>query len=60
VCAGAAAKAKKDGESDERLVTLVAWPDTPFFTHAERAALALTEAVIRLSDRTDPARRRVA
>jgi len=54
VCVGAAAKAKKDGETDERLFTLVAWRDTPFFTDAERAALALTEAVTRLSDRTDP------
>jgi alkylhydroperoxidase family enzyme len=33
---------------------LVAWRDTPFFTDAERAALALTEAVTRLSDRPDP------
>lgn len=54
VCVGAAAKAKKEGETDERLFTLVAWRDTPFFTDAERAALALTEAVTRLSDRTDP------
>ena len=54
VCVGAAAKAREGGESDERLFTLVAWRDTPFFTDAERAALALTEAVIRLSDRADP------
>jgi AhpD family alkylhydroperoxidase len=54
VCVGAAAKARKDGETDERLFTLVAWRDTPYFTDAERAALALTEAVTRLSDRTDP------
>ena len=54
VCVGAAARAKKDGETDERLFTLVAWRDTPFFTDAERAALALTEAVTRLSDRADP------
>jgi alkylhydroperoxidase family enzyme len=47
VCA--AAKAKKEGETDERLFTLVAGRDTPFFTDAERAALALTEAVTRLS-----------
>jgi AhpD family alkylhydroperoxidase len=44
VCVGAAAKAKKDGASDERPFTLVAWRDTPFFTDAKRAALALTEA----------------
>ena len=54
MCVGAAAKAKKDGETDERLFTLVAWRDTPFFTDAEHAALALTEAVTRLSDWTDP------
>ena len=54
VCVGAVAKARKDGETDERLFTLVAWRDTPYFTDAERAALALTEAVTRLSDQTDP------
>ena len=54
VCLGAAAKARKDGETDERLFTLSAWRDTPYFSDAERAALALTEAVTRLSDRTDP------
>ena len=54
VCLGAAAKARTDGETDERLFTLSAWRDTPYFSDAERAALALTEAVTRLSDRTDP------
>lgn len=54
VCVGSAARVRKDGETDERLFTLVAWRDTPYFTEAERAALALTEAVTRLSDRTDP------
>ena len=39
---------KKSGESDERLFTLAAWRDTPYFTDAERAALALTEAVTRV------------
>jgi AhpD family alkylhydroperoxidase len=46
--------AKKTGESDERLFTVAAWRDAPYFTEAERAALALTEAVTRLSDRSDP------
>jgi AhpD family alkylhydroperoxidase len=46
--------AKKAGETDERLFALAAWRDTPYFTEAERAALALTEAVTRLSDRADP------
>jgi len=45
---------KKEGETDERLFTVAAWRDAPFFTDAERAALALTEAVTRLSDRSDP------
>jgi AhpD family alkylhydroperoxidase len=45
---------KKEGETDERLFTVAAWRDTPYFTDAERAALALTEAVTRLSDREDP------
>jgi AhpD family alkylhydroperoxidase len=54
VCVGAAARARKDGETDERLFTVVAWRDTPYFTDAERAALALAEAMTRLSDRADP------
>jgi AhpD family alkylhydroperoxidase len=45
---------KKAGESDERVFSVAAWRDTPYFTDAERAALALTEAVTRLSDRADP------
>jgi AhpD family alkylhydroperoxidase len=46
--------AKKAGESDERLWAVAAWRDATCYTPAERAALALTEAVTRLSDRTDP------
>lgn len=46
--------AKKAGETDERLFAVSAWRDMPYFTEAERAALALTEAVTRLSDREDP------
>jgi AhpD family alkylhydroperoxidase len=45
---------KKAGETDERLFAVVAWRDNPSFTDAERAALALSEAVTRLSDRPDP------
>ena len=44
---------KKAGESDERIFAVAAWRDTPYFTDAERAALALSEAMTRLSDRTD-------
>jgi AhpD family alkylhydroperoxidase len=46
--------AKKAGETDERLFTLAAWRDTPYFTDAERAALALAEAGTRLAGQTDP------
>jgi AhpD family alkylhydroperoxidase len=45
---------KKLGETDQRLFAVAAWRDAPFFTDAERAALALTEAVTRLSDRAEP------
>jgi len=47
-------QARKAGESDERLFLASAWRDAPYFTEAERAALALTEAVTRLADRSDP------
>jgi AhpD family alkylhydroperoxidase len=45
---------RKAGETDERLFAVAAWRDTPYFTDAERAALALTEAVTRLADSPDP------
>src|SRR5207302_10343381 len=45
--------AKKLGETDERLFAVAAWRDAPYFTDAERAALALTEAATRISDRSD-------
>jgi AhpD family alkylhydroperoxidase len=45
---------KRHGESDARLFAVAAWRDTPFFTEAERAALALTEAATRICDRADP------
>ncbi len=45
---------KKAGETDERLFALADWRDAPYFTDAEGAALALTEAITRLSDRPDP------
>jgi AhpD family alkylhydroperoxidase len=51
---GHARAAKKAGETDDRLFTLAAWREAPYFTDAERAALALTEAVTRLSDRANP------
>jgi AhpD family alkylhydroperoxidase len=45
---------KQAGESDERIFAVAAWRDTLYFSDAERAALALAEAVTRLSDRPDP------
>ena len=45
---------KPADETSERLMTVAAWRDTPYFSDAERAALALTECVTRLSDRPDP------
>lgn len=45
---------REAGEPDERIFAVGAWRDAPWFTDAERAALALTEAVTRLSDRPDP------
>ncbi|GLY79060.1 carboxymuconolactone decarboxylase family protein [Actinoallomurus iriomotensis] len=44
------ASAKKHGETEERLHSVVAWRETPFFTEAERAALALAEAATRIQD----------
>jgi AhpD family alkylhydroperoxidase len=42
------------GETDERISTLAAWREASYFSDAERAALALTEAATRLADRSDP------
>jgi len=46
--------AKGAGESDERLMSVAGWRKASCFSEAERAALALTEAVTRLADQTDP------
>jgi alkylhydroperoxidase family enzyme len=48
------AAAWKAGETDERLFAVAAWWDAPYFSDAERVALALTEAMTRMSDRADP------
>jgi len=44
---------KKLGESDARIFSIGAWREAPYYTDAERAALALAEAATRLSDRAD-------
>jgi AhpD family alkylhydroperoxidase len=46
--------AKQSGETDERLFAVSAWREAPYFTDAERAALALAEAMTRLADQSDP------
>jgi AhpD family alkylhydroperoxidase len=46
-----ATNAAKAGMPADRLVAVSAWYDSPLFTAAERAALALAEAATRLSDR---------
>ena len=59
-CVDMHAKALKDaGETDERIFSVAAWREAPYFTEAERAALALAEAATRLSDRPDPVPDRV-
>jgi AhpD family alkylhydroperoxidase len=45
---------KAAGEPDERVNLVAAWREAPYFTDAERAALALTEAATRLADRPEP------
>jgi AhpD family alkylhydroperoxidase len=45
---------KAAGEPDERVNLVAAWREAPYFTDAERAALALTEAATRLADCPEP------
>jgi AhpD family alkylhydroperoxidase len=42
--------ARAIGETEQRLYALPAWRETPFFTERERAALAFTETVTRVSE----------
>ncbi|GAA0548771.1 carboxymuconolactone decarboxylase family protein [Paractinoplanes ferrugineus] len=49
-----ARSARQSGETEERLFAIAVWRETPYFTEAERAALALAEAATRLADRPDP------
>jgi AhpD family alkylhydroperoxidase len=41
---------KAAGESEGRISMVGAWREAPYFTDAERAALALTEAATRMGD----------
>lgn len=54
VCVDLGLRFNKAGDSNERLFSVAAWREAPWFSDAERAALALTEAATRLSDRSDP------
>jgi AhpD family alkylhydroperoxidase len=54
VCVDMHARAlRKLGEKPERIFTVAAWREAPYFTDAERAALALAESASRLADRPD-------
>ncbi|WP_020519799.1 carboxymuconolactone decarboxylase family protein [Catelliglobosispora koreensis] len=51
-CVDSGAKtARKAGNSDDRLIAVSAWRESPYFDEAERAALALTEEATRLADK---------
>jgi len=54
VCVDMNYRFKVADETELRLFAVSAWRDAPYFTDAERAALALSEALTRLSDRSDP------
>jgi AhpD family alkylhydroperoxidase len=55
VCVDMHAKAlQKAGESDERIFAVAAWRDTPYYSDAERVALALAEALTRQADTAEP------
>jgi len=54
VCVDMHARELKDaGEKDERIWGVGAWRESPHFSDAERAALALAECLTRLADRSD-------
>ncbi|MFI6743589.1 carboxymuconolactone decarboxylase family protein [Nonomuraea sp. NPDC050451] len=50
---GGVKTSRKAGVSEDKLATVAAWRETPYFTDEERAALALAEAATRLADRAD-------
>jgi AhpD family alkylhydroperoxidase len=43
-------RARRAGESEQRIYALSAWHDAPFFTDRERAALALTDALTNVAN----------
>ncbi len=46
--------ARKSGETEQRLYSLSAWRETPFYTERERAALEWTEALTVISESDVP------
>jgi AhpD family alkylhydroperoxidase len=52
-CSACVAAAVKSKQSAERLTTVAAWREAPYFTDPERAALALAESATRLADSPD-------
>ncbi|MEW1658993.1 MULTISPECIES: carboxymuconolactone decarboxylase family protein [unclassified Streptomyces] len=51
---GGVKNARKAGISDDKLFTVAAWREAPYFSDEERAALALAEAATRIADSSDP------
>lgn len=51
---GGVKNARKAGVSDDKLFAVAAWREAPYFSDAERAALALAESATRLADSSDP------
>ena len=47
-------EARQDGETEQRLYLVAAWKESPLFSERERAALAWTEAVTKISDNGVP------
>src|ERR1700733_149917 len=43
--------ARKYGEAEQRIYALSAWWESPLFTDAEKAALAMTDEVTRISEK---------
>lgn len=44
---------RQTGDTDQRIVSVSAWREAPWFTEAERAALALTESATRIADSSE-------
>src|SRR5712675_1112913 len=42
--------ARAEGETEQRLYSLDAWEEAPYYSERERAALALTDAVTRITE----------